>query len=345
MSGPTLVDGRSGGTGQVSPLPAATDIAAEQAVLGSLILLGTPKRVLVLVKKGLTPGCFWWDRHAAIFAACVSLAERQVDVDVLTIHREMERLGTADAVTEGQIDELTGYVPAADHVSTYADQVLDKARWRKRRSHVWKMLKATEQLDPEAWDGLLAELAPPTATSQVGTSMLRLVNESGEVVGEQEQKCDSCQALEDQLSGAQTEIAGWRTRFAKLKSDKEAEARKNALYLPAQALFEHWKRLTGHKNSKWGAGRFYDAEPLLRKYGVEVFERAIAGIAHDPYTKVRRNGTTQRYDAWSSLCKSMDNFEEYANRAPKGWTVTLKLSVETEREEETAPRLQAVPAS
>ncbi len=283
----------------------------------------------------MTPEKFFWERHAAIYAAAVSLGRQQVSVDRITIRAEMDKLGTKDAETEAEIDNLALCVPLRGNYTHYADLVIEQARWRERRAVALAQLEAIEKRNDEAWKVSTRVFAPERPYARTnGATTLHLVNDAGDVVGEQEEPCGGCQELEDQLSGVQKEVQGWRARYANLERDKDREARENALWLPAQALFEHWKKLTGHKNSKWGPGRFRDCESLLRVYGVEVFERAIAGIAYNPYSKIRRNGTTQRYDSWETLCKSAGGLEEYANRAPKGWRVTLKLSVETEREEQ-----------
>jgi DnaB-like helicase N terminal domain len=322
-------NGRSSGQGNPSSQVAklAVDEDAERAVLGAIFLYGDPRRVLRLLGKGLVPESFYWERNGAVFSATVALAKRDVGPDPITVYAEMENLGIT-GVSKQELEELAGWAPSAGNVGSYADRVIEQAQWRERLRVTRMMLAAVEQRDSTAWEASVAPFLPESEqkTTQ-GPSILRLVDESGTIVSE-EVHCDGCEKLQDQLDGASREIAGWRTRFANLKRDKEADARKDALWLPAQALFEHWKKLTGHRNSKWTPDRFYAAEPMLKKYGCEVFERAIAGISHDPYKKLRANGTTQKYDSWATLTKNSDAFEEYANRAPKGWKATLKLVVE-----------------
>lgn len=337
MSSLTPLQGRENGRGKAFSEPGpAVDEDAERAVLGALLLYGDPRGVLRLVGKGLSPDSFYWyERHGAVFAAMVALAKRQTGADAITVYAEMERLGTTSERTRQDLEDLHGYVPAAGHVSHYADRVIEQAQWRERQRVARAMLEAVQLRDREAWATSVAPFRPDPAPDATGPSVLRLVDETGEVVGE-ELRCDGCDTLKDQLKGAQTEISGWRARYANLERDKLAEAQKHADWLPLQALFEHWKTVTGHKNSKWTSDRFWAAVPLYRKYGPAVFERAVAGIGHDPYTNTRRNGTVQKYDSWATLCKNADAFEEYANRAPKGWKVSLKISVEAEPEK---PRL------
>jgi hypothetical protein len=149
-----------------------------------------------------------------------------------------------------------------------------------------------------------------------------LIDPNGEVVSDQ---CANCQAVEDQLSGAQKEIAGWRARYANLAREKDAAARVSEWWPQAVLLFGFWKERTGHTRSKWTYDRFHECEPMLRRYGMTMCERAIAGVAFQPYTKVRRNGTVQKFDAWHTVFKGATAIEEYACRAPRDWQPTLKV--------------------
>ena len=317
----------------------AVDEYAERAVLGALLL--EPSVITGLVGKGLAPEHFYWEKNQNVFAAASSLAADRKTVDEITVHAELVRLGKAESTTRGQIEGLMADVPAEWNVSAYADLVMRLAAWRDRRKVGLGMAEAIKIRDEDAWEKAIAPLAAkPQKKSNVRTSFLRLVDgNTGEVVDE-ERRCSNCQELQDQLDGAGKEIKGWRNRYAKLERDLEEEARKDALWLVAQALFKKWQQLSGHKNSKWTPGRFYACEPYLRRHGWEMFERAVTGLTYQPYTKQRRNGTTQRFDSWESLTKSDGAFEEYANRAPKGWTSTLNLGAEQQVEE--SPQLAAV---
>lgn len=335
MSGSIPEGGRSSGPAQasLSQSPIA-DQEAERAVLGALLMYGEPNSVIRLSGLGLAPESFYWEHYAAIYAAIYALAKRRVGADSITVNAEMERLGTSTDSTWRELEDLPSWVPVSANVAHYADIVITQSRWRERRRRAYAMLESVERRDVEAWEKsvevFVPNSAPIPAQTHSGPSTLRLVNEDGEVVG-QETHCDGCNALQDQLDGAQREIAGWRTRYANLERDKDKAAAKDALWLPAQALFEHWRTLTDHKRCKWTPGRFRACEPMLKAYGVEMFARAIAGIADDPYTKVRKNGTTQKFNSWESLTKSVGAFEEYANRAPRGWKFTLNISVQDEQ--------------
>ena len=142
---------------------------------------------------------------------------------------------------------------------------------------------------------------------------LRVIDSQGEV----QDDCPQCQALRDQLAGAETEIRGWRQRYQNLKRDKDADAQKDALWPTAVELFALWRRDTGHKRSLWTLDRFEKVRPLLEKYGRSACELAIRGIAYEPNTKMRKNGTMERFDDWGLVFRDAGTLERYANRAPK----------------------------
>ena len=344
MSGGKPAGGRSGGTGQASPhrIAPAYDLDAERAVLGSLLLYAEPRPVLRAVDRGLRSGSFYWEKHRNVFAAMHSLAKKNGGIDAVTVYGEMVRQRTKDEGTRALLDELAGYVPAAGNSADYADLVIEQAAWRKRLRLAYDQLEAIERRDEAAYLKVREELAPSQASEEKTDNVvyLRTMSEDGEVLGE-ERKCVGCEKLQDQLDGAQKEIEGWRARYANLQRDKDKEAAQNPHWLIAQLLFNHWKKRTGHVRSKWGPGRFYECEPFLNKYGAETFERAIDGLAYQPFEKMRRNGTMERFDGWDTLCKGQDAFERYASRAPIPWKSELNLSLQPAVEESgSAPQLQ-----
>lgn len=122
--------------------------------------------------------------------------------------------------------------------------------------------------------------------------------------------------MNDQLEGAEREIRSWRARFADLQRDKEAKARRDALWPKAERLFEEWQRLCRHPRSKWDYTRFEVVRPYLRSDGYDLCLLAIQGAAFDPYTKARENGSVKRFDDWELVFKSRGKFEEFCSRAP-----------------------------
>lgn len=92
--------------------------------------------------------------------------------------------------------------------------------------------------------------------------------------------------------------------------------------LQAGRLFEVWKDLTGHTKSPFTTDRLNACLPYIKQYGVETVERAIAGIAYDPYETIQKNGSRKRFDGWELIFKNAGRFEDCACRAPRGWTPT-----------------------
>lgn len=139
--------------------------------------------------------------------------------------------------------------------------------------------------------------------------------ETGERIGVLSERTGE---LEDQLDGAQTEIRSWRTRYANLKRDKEAEAAKDPLWPAAIELFKLWQELCGHPRSAWSAARFEQVRPFLDKHGSEICAKAIRGAAFEPFCTRRKNGTVKRHDGWGLIFRTTDpdKFEEFVNRAP-----------------------------
>lgn len=168
---------------------------------------------------------------------------------------------------------------------------------------------------------------------------LRLVNEGtgesipfldAEVAGLQRE----IQILRDQLKGAERDVNAWRVRHAELKRDKEADARKDALWPDAVRLFKLYCRLTG-KDGKarkltWNAERFEMVRPFLKKYGVGMCERAVVGRVFDHFTAKRENGSDHHFYEWDRIFgnagkySAAENFEESCRRAPVDFVSELE---------------------
>lgn len=144
---------------------------------------------------------------------------------------------------------------------------------------------------------------------------LALVNpETGELV---ETGCPDCAERDDVIAGLEETVRRLGSTITKLRRDREGEARGSEEWDAIEGLFSEWRKATHHTRSKFTTDRFEAALPLYRSYGAEVFRKAIRGIAYDPFTRVARNGHTERYDGWEVLCKNTGSFERYANRAPR----------------------------
>lgn len=159
-----------------------------------------------------------------------------------------------------------------------------------------------------------------------GVAHLRVVDTStGEL---RDDGCESCGELRVQLAARERDVRTWSRRCAELERDHEAEAESHELQEDAKRLFDYWRRACGHPKSKWTPDRFWEVERWLRRYGLEMCERAIAGAAFDHWTTTRRNGSTKRFDGWGLIFpppgpSKAPGVEEFANRAPKDWKSTL----------------------
>ncbi len=106
-------------------------------------------------------------------------------------------------------------------------------------------------------------------------------------------------------------------------------------------LFDAWRLQCNHPNARWSPDRFWLIEGFLsdQRYHPELEGRvvlccrAIAGARFDPWTVKRRNGSVKRMDDWERIFGATDrwrkvspsagSFEEWCNRAPRGWEPTL----------------------
>lgn len=139
---------------------------------------------------------------------------------------------------------------------------------------------------------------------------LRLINGR---TGEVEDTCESCLQYE-------RTIRTLNGRLTRMERDREAEAEQHKRWPEAEALHTWWALATGHEGCRFAAEEFYQAMPRLKERSSIEFLQGIAGLAFDPNSKQRRNGTTERYDSWEVLTKSGPRFQRYYERAP-GWPV------------------------
>jgi replicative DNA helicase len=110
-----------------SSVPPLADLAAERAVLGSVLLendaLG---RVMAL---GLCAGDFQIPAHGLVFEGMVALAARQVPIDVITLAGELRGRDRLNAIGGAHyLGELTDQIPTTAHVVQHARILMDRAR-------------------------------------------------------------------------------------------------------------------------------------------------------------------------------------------------------------------------
>ena len=194
-------------------------------------------------------------------------------------------------------------------------------------------------------DGYTHKFSAPKKLRDDVRKLAGIDEETGEVTcvacleAESENKAlaHALDAAESKLKGAERDLNGWRVRFEELRRDKEAEAREHELWNSALDLFDLWRRAAAQaegkakpKRSKFSADRFFLVLPFLKKYDLEMCQRAIIGRCFDHYGadgKVRRkNGSPIHYCEFERIFGAMGqgktastNFEESCNRAPADW--------------------------
>lgn len=146
-------------------------------------------------------------------------------------------------------------------------------------------------------------------------------------------------AHEAEYSALQVKYRGALAEITKLKSNKEAEARRHESWAMAESLHDWYAIATGHPGRKFGAEEFYQALPRLGG-GPYPFLQAIAGMAFDPKrsSKPQRNGKFTLYDSWEHVTRNVGNFDSYRGRAPfpgdeHGWKRWLVAHIEAQLEE------------
>jgi replicative DNA helicase len=112
---------------QLSPVP--RDQHAEESVVGSLLL---EREAIVGIAAHLRATDFFDERCAQVYAAALSLFEKRVPADVVTLHAELCALHGQDAGTRLLTDAVgwAAQTPTASHVKHYAQLVVEAAARR-----------------------------------------------------------------------------------------------------------------------------------------------------------------------------------------------------------------------
>ena len=220
---------------------------------------------------------------------------RRFSLDLVRLSLEVSHVAQHLATIDG-LSRVVGFAGAIEGFEGALEE-LKLAVWSERNHGPDRRREFLE-------DAALLAAHTPAPPSKVEPPRLVPVDMvTGEVVAHE---CESCQQLQDQLNVAERTIRGHRAKIRELERDRDAEARANGLWPLAMKLFALWQRLTGHTRSLWTADRFWTCEPFLgnKTYGIVTCERGVVGIAYDPVTKPRRNGTVEKFDAWETLFKS-----------------------------------------
>jgi hypothetical protein len=166
--------------------------------------------------------------------------------------------------------------------------------------------------------------------------------------GEVHERCPSCEALEDQLAGAEFNVRSMRGKMqAKQREVEEIKASLLAtadptheLFPKAVALFRYWQERTGHPRQEFTADRMALVLPFIRRHDDEEIRRAIRGAAFDPFVTTRKNGTEKHHNGWNLLFQSEDKFQSFVERAPEPRDPTDAERSLLETAAEVASRIQ-----
>lgn len=100
-------------------------LEAEQSVLGSLLI---DKDAIVKVAESLRPEHFYRETHADIYRAILTLYEKRLPADLVTVGDELKRLDKYEVIGgSGYLSSLVNMVPTSAHVEHYASLVKDRA--------------------------------------------------------------------------------------------------------------------------------------------------------------------------------------------------------------------------
>lgn len=104
-------------------------LEAEEGVLGSLLI---DPEALAQVVDLLAPQDFYRHAHQRIYAAMLTLFERHIPADLVTLCEELERTGAlSDVGGAATVARLINAVPTSGHVVYYAQIVAQKAVYRR----------------------------------------------------------------------------------------------------------------------------------------------------------------------------------------------------------------------
>lgn len=123
------------------------DLAAEQAVLGSILLSDVPMKALI-IDLGLSADAFYRDQHGRVWDAMVAVTMSGARVDELTLRAQLAKDGAKGL--DVLVAELPGMAPAAGNVLRYAKQVIESAEWRNVLRASYKLAEAAAGADSDA---------------------------------------------------------------------------------------------------------------------------------------------------------------------------------------------------
>lgn len=153
--------------------------------------------------------------------------------------------------------------------------------------------------------------------------------DTGEIVGRRPELREALKTIErlelelqDVERERRTQRAVIKRLYAELERDRQIYERRDEV----AAIFAEWAQVCGHPNTRLTDDRFDAIRRLLevtkpKPYPREAFTAAFAGAAFDAYRKQRRNGSWERFDDLTLICRDGTKFESFIKRAPKSHVV------------------------
>jgi replicative DNA helicase len=128
------------------------DIEAEEAVIGSLLIDGD---AIFTVASLLQPEDFFRERSRWIYEACLSLYQRDEEINQITVAQELSRQDKLEAV-EGTayLIHLVAIVPTSVHIESYAQIVQRLGVMRRLIAAAGQIAAIGYQAEPEIDDAL-----------------------------------------------------------------------------------------------------------------------------------------------------------------------------------------------
>lgn len=125
-------------------------IEAEQSVLGSLLI---DKDAIVKIAENLKPDHFYRQQHSDIYRAILTLYEKRIPTDIVTVTDELKRIKRYDEVGgAGYLSTLVNSVPTSAHIEHYSQLVKDRATKRFLISTAAKITEEAFEEDTEVKD-------------------------------------------------------------------------------------------------------------------------------------------------------------------------------------------------
>src|SRR4030042_2724576 len=198
-------------------------VDAEESVLGALLI---DKDAVVKVAEVLTSDDFYQERHSEIYRAILSLYEKRLPADLVTLTEELKKTDKYDLVGgAGYLTNVVNSVPTSAHIEHYATLVREAAT---KRSLISAAAAITENaFDP---DSEVKDLLEFSETTLFGLSQQHLRQN---FIPLREALAESFDRL-DELHKKGTGLRGLPTGFGDLDKKLSGLQQANLLILAAR---------------------------------------------------------------------------------------------------------------